>query len=74
MPTPCLDKAVHAQGEGGGDCRVCWSESLVRGVKPNSDDLSEGVGGPFGRLILFDTHSKAHDFTEEVGGRMQIGV
>ena len=54
---------------------ACTWFDLEKGVRPNSGELSEGVGGTFGRLTMFNTatyqepldcnHSKAHNFRNE---------
>ena len=55
-----------------------------RGVRPNSGELSEGIGGTFGRPTLFNrattksycvaTTQKAHNFKRDwEEGRIQIG-
>ena len=55
------------------DPNLCFNSNKGgQRVKPNENELSEGVGGTFGRLTLFHTatykelldciHSKAHNF------------
>ena len=76
------DSGGHGAGEGkesGG-----WQGCGGRRVQANSGERSEGVGGTFGRLTLFNTathqklldpnHSKAHKFKEEREGEAMQSV
>ena len=75
----------HRQGGIGGNSAQQQAQGRKGGVTLNEGELSESVGGTFGRLTLCNTatsqeqldrnHSKAQNFKEEWEGKtMQIGV